>query len=290
MHKPRFKKNSKLPFLKRITTRYKVSIINENTLEETGNLKLSALGLSLSVFLLIGVTLVVFSVIVLYTPLRNLLPEHIDDNVRVQVVEDAIKVDSLTTVVQLQNDYIDVLKGIISGDVKLDTTDTETSKLIVAKREELLMEKSEAEKEFAANFEEAEKYNIANRTQSENSIMFFRPAAGIITQEFNPVSGSYGIEITTSPDASVSAAYKGLVFNVGYDFSHGYYVEIAHPNNFISIYKGLEIIFVKSGMEVKTGQVLGTVYDTDPDTKPMVHFELWNNTQPQNPMNYIVFE
>lgn len=280
----------RLSFFKKITTRFKVSIINESSLEEIYHLKLSAFGLLAATFLMTGVILVGFSCLILFTPLRELLPENIEDGLREQVTDEAFKIDSLTEVVNIQNQYLEAVKTIISGDVKLDTSDTDTKNLIAAKREEIFLEKSEAEKEFSKAFEEEEMYNISNPTQTDNSIILFRPAAGILTSKFNPQEGQYGIDLTTNADATVSAAYKGVVFNVGYDFKTGFYAEITHNDNYITIYRGLGILFVQRGQSVSTGQVLGTVYSKQTDTKPFVHFELWHNNQPQNPINYIVFE
>jgi len=283
-------KNSKLSFFKRITTKFKVSIINEGTLEEVSHLRLSALWLFASSFFLIGIILVLFSVIILYTPLRGFLPENVNDDLRVNVTTQAIKIDSLTNVVALQNQYLDVLKGIISGDIKIDTTDKESAEILASKREEILLEKSEAEKEFAKSFEEDEMYNISSPSQTENSIIFFKPVAGIIASGYDPKMGKFGIEISTKPDAAISAAYKGLVFNTGYDFHDGYFIEIVHPQNYITIYKGLGASFVKCGDTVKEGQVIGTLFNNSSDTKPHIHFELWNNAQSQDPLNYISFE
>ena len=130
-----------------------------------------------------------------------------------------------------------------------------------------------------------------NPTQESKSLTFQHPAKGVITGEYNPSKGSYGIDISTLPQSSVSAVYQGIVFNSGYDFSSGYYVEIIHPQNYISIYKHLAGIYVRKGENVKTGQVIGTMYNGDKGTgKHVLHFELWNENVAQNPLDYMVFE
>jgi len=274
----------------KLVTKYKVSIINESTLEEKGHLRLSAMVLFIVSVVLVVVALVVFSCIILFTPLKRYLPENVDETTKAQVAVESMKIDSLTEVVELQNQYLDVLKDVISGDIKLDTTDAETKDLIAAKHAELLMEKSEAEKEFAKNYEDEEMYNLSNPLQQQTSIMFFRPAKGIVTTPFNQNDRHYGVDITTATDGAVSAAYKGLVFNVGYDYHTGYFIEIVHPSGYITIYRGLGIVFPKCGENVETGQVIGTVFKNKADTKPQIHFELWSDAYPQDPRNYIVFE
>lgn len=290
MHKPSIHKEHRISFFKKLVTRYKVSIINESTLEETGHLRLSAMALLVFSVLLIILILAAFSCLILFTPLKNYLPENIDEETKEKVTVEAMQVDSLTKVVELQNQYLDVLKDVISGEMKLDTTDVENKNLLEARRTELLMEKSEAEREFARNFEDEEMYNISNPLQQQTSVLFFRPVKGIITTPFSEENRHYGIDISTSTDASVSAAYKGLVFNVGYDYHTGYFIEIVHPDSYITIYRGLGMVFPKAGDNVGTGQVIGSVFNNNTDAKPHLHFELWSNSYPQDPQNYIVFE
>lgn len=277
-------------FFKKLVTKYKVSIINESTLEETGHLRLSAMSLFAVSVALILFVLAAFSCIILFTPLKKYLPENVDETTKARVTIESMQIDSLTEVVALQNQYLSVLKDVISGDIHLDTTDIETQSLIAAKHAELLMEKSEAEKEFAKNYEEEEMYNLSNPLKQQTSILFFRPVKGIITTTFNQNQGRYGVDIATSADGAVSAAYKGLVFNVGYDYHTGYYIEIVHPSGYLTIYKGLGIVFPKCGENVETGQVIGAVFKNSTGAKPQIHFELWSDSYPQDPQNYIVFE
>ncbi|MCQ2336463.1 MAG: M23 family metallopeptidase [Paludibacteraceae bacterium] len=284
------KKDRKLSFFKRLTVRHKVSIINEGTLEEVFHTRLSALGLLVTSIVIIVITLILFSLLILHTPLKGLLPENIDTALKTQITEQALTIDSLTNEVKKQESYFDVIKHIISGDIELDTTDVITEGIIEEKRTQLFMEKSEAEKEFGKAFEEEEMYNISNPVQAQSGLIFFTPAKGIITSGFSLIDNRFGIDITTTPKASVAAAYKGLVFSVGYDYTSGYYLEIIHEHNFITIYRGLGLVFVNKNELVSTGQVIGAVFDNDADKKPCFHFELWNNDQPQNPVNYMIFE
>ncbi len=290
MSKPTINSKRNAGFFKKIVTKYKVSIINESTLEETGHLRLSAMSLFAVSVALILFVLAAFSCIILFTPLKNYLPENVDETTKARVTIESMQIDSLTEVVELQNQYLDVLKDVISGDIQLDTTDTETKNLLAAKHAELLMEKSEAEKEFAKNYEDEEMYNLSNPLKQQTSILFFRPVKGIITTQFNQNKGVFGVDIATSADGAVSAAYKGLVFNVGYDYHTGYYIEIVHPSGYLTIYRGLGIVFPKCGENVETGQVIGTVFRNKNESKPQIHFELWSDAYPQDPQNYMVFE
>ena len=81
----RKRNTNKLSFWKRIRFKYKLSFINENTLEEVWSFRLS----QLSVFISLGVfafSLVAFTaLIIIMTPIRNYLPGYLDVEVRKEI-------------------------------------------------------------------------------------------------------------------------------------------------------------------------------------------------------------
>ena len=79
------KKRSKA-FWNNIKFKYKLTIINENTLEEVVGLHVSKLN-GLSVLLSVLTVLFLFAAaIITFTPLRNYLPGYMNSDIRAQVV------------------------------------------------------------------------------------------------------------------------------------------------------------------------------------------------------------
>lgn len=98
------KKRSKA-FWNNIKFKYKLTIINENTLEEVVGLHVSKLN-GLSVLLSVLTVLFLFAAaIITFTPLRNYLPGYMNSDIRAQVVENALRVDSLQQLVD-QSEYV----------------------------------------------------------------------------------------------------------------------------------------------------------------------------------------
>ena len=82
--------------------------------------------------------------------------------------------------------------------------------------------------------------------------------------------------------------YQGVVLFAGYNPQEGYIMQIIHPQNYISVYKGASMILKKSGDIVQTGEVIATM---DPNSSNnMLHFELWNGMQSLDPAKYIILE
>ena len=97
------KKKRHKAFWSNIKFKYKLTIINENTLEEVVGLRVSKLN-GISVLLsVLTVLFLVASVIIAFTPLRNYLPGYMNSEIRAQVVENALRVDSLQQLVDRQN-------------------------------------------------------------------------------------------------------------------------------------------------------------------------------------------
>ena len=85
------KKKRHKAFWSNIKFKYKLTIINENTLEEVVGLRVSKLN-GISVLLsVLTVLFLVASVIIAFTPLRNYLPGYMNSEIRAQVVENALR-------------------------------------------------------------------------------------------------------------------------------------------------------------------------------------------------------
>ena len=164
------KRKKRKPFWKDIKFKYRLTITNENTLEEVASLYVSKLnGISILLFVLLGLFLVA-ALIVSFTPLRNYLPGYMNSEVREQVVNNALRADSLQQVLERQNLYVMNIQDIFRGDVKTDTVQSMDSLTLL--REDSLMERTQREADFRKKYEEAEKYNLTNiaaRTDADSS-------------------------------------------------------------------------------------------------------------------------
>ena len=98
-----------------------------------------------------------------------------------------------------------------------------------------------------------------------------------------------GIDIGASSGSAIVAALDGKVVYTGYNVARGNYVMIDHGGGIITLYQhGLNgSIKVSSGQSVKQGQTIMGVGSTGYSTGPHLHFEVWENGTPVNPINYV---
>ena len=154
------KKRSKA-FWKNFKFKYKITIINENTLEEVAGLRVSKLNGVSVLLVVLTILFAIAAVIIAFTPLRNYLPGYMNTDTRRQIVESALKLDSLQVLADRQNLYIMNIQDIFSGNVRVDSVANIDS--LTTAREDSLLERTQREEEYRRQYEESEKYNQIGR-------------------------------------------------------------------------------------------------------------------------------
>ena len=283
-------KNKRKSFWKNFKFKYKLTITNENTLEEIVGIHVSKLnGVSVLLFA-VTVIFLITSVIIAFTPLRNYLPGYMNSEVREQVVLNALRADSLQWVLERQRMYIMNIQDIISGNVKVDSVHSIDS-LTVTRTEELV-ERTQAEDDFRKQYEESERYNLTTIDNAPvmSGLIFFRPTRGMVASDFDANKQHYGIDIAANPNESVLATLDGTVILATYTADTGYVIQVQHAQNLVSVYKHCGSLLKKVGDTVKAGEAIALVGNTgEKTTGPHLHFEIWNRGRSLDPSKYIVF-
>lgn len=284
------KKKRHKAFWSNIKFKYKLTIINENTLEEVVGIRVSKLN-GISVLLsVLTVLFLIAAAIITFTPLRNYLPGYMNSDVRAQVVENALRADSLQQLVERQNLYIMNIQDIFRGTIRVDTVHSMDSLTTV--REDSLMERTQREAEFRKQYEETEKYNLTSITARPDieGLIFYRPTRGMITEKFDADRRHYGTDIAANPGESVLATLDGTVILSTYTAETGYVIEVQHNQDFVSVYKHCSSLLKREGDAVQAGEAIALVGNSGQlTTGPHLHFELWHKGRAVNPEQYIVF-
>ena len=100
-----------------------------------------------------------------------------------------------------------------------------------------------------------------------------------------------GVDLAAAADAPVKAAADGTVYTIYDDDSLGTTVVLRHENGYTTHYSNLaEEVSVKVGDKVKAGDELGKIGATaniETASEPHLHFEVYRNNSPIDPMEFL---
>ena len=279
-------------FWHRIRFKYKLSFINEGTLEEVWSFRLSKLSAFVTLALFACFLIAVTALIIITTPIRNYLPGYLDVEVRKEIVENALRADSLERMVAIHELYLSNVAGILSGTLPLDSIRQIDS--LATNDENYEIPRSPSEEAFVKEFAEEEKYNLTVLADPEkvptDGVFFYKPVNGTVSAHYEAAIRHYGVDLVAKERESVMATLDGTVVYAGFDSNQGNVIQLQHKNGFISVYKHNALLLKEVGDIVQAGEAIALVGNTGKlSTGPHLHFELWYKGNPVNPEEYIAF-
>lgn len=286
------KKNKKKGrFKQKLTDKYRLVVLNEDTFEERFSLKLSRL----NVFVLGGVfsilLIAITAVIIAFTTIKEYIPGYASSKLKADAIQLTFDADSLKQKLAILENYTKALKPILTGEISSEEIDSlqvkarqitiDESELDASKEDSLFREKIDRETRFA----------ILNNAKSNVKIVFFAPLTGAISQDFEATSKHFAIDIVATTGTPVKAIADGTVIFSGWSAETGYVLLLKHDNDYISVYKHNGNLLKQQGDFVKSGEVIASVGSTgELSTGPHLHFELWKGGYAMNPTNFIDFK
>lgn len=278
-------------FRSRLLRKYRLTIHNENKLENVLGFYISPLWVIMSLFFSFLLLAGVLYLIVVFTPVGNLLPGYISNRAKEELIRNNIRIDSLTREVEKQDRYIANIQALISGNITIDSI---TSSPVPINTEGISTDKTIHEKEFMEQWEEREKYNLTSQATNVAELQelhLMRPTRGDVIKPFDPNSGHFGIDIAEIPGESVMAIHDGVVVMSDFTANEGFTVAIQHRENMISIYRNCYRLLKNIGDKVSGGEVIATLSSGENDNrkKEYLHLELWHRGKPLDPSTYIAF-
>ncbi len=111
---------------------------------------------------------------------------------------------------------------------------------------------------------------------------------GLRVDPFNKRPGWHnGVDIGAYWNAPITATGPGTVSFAGTKSGYGRTVEIDHGHGFKSRYGHMKRINVKKGDTVAIGDVVGAMGSTGRSTGPHLHYEVWFNGKPYDPVEFL---
>lgn len=277
---------------KKLFTKNRLVILNEDTFEEIFSLRLTLM--NVFVVATIGALLIIFvtTYIIAFTPLREFIPGYASTKLKKDATELALKSDSLTIAFKKNDVYIQSIKKILTGDLdyaKFNKDSISGTPTEAVSDEEL--KPTKADLKLRGEVEREDKYNLFEKAKPKVSTVLFPPVKGMITDKFNPINKHYAVDIALAKNTPIKSIMSGKVIFADWTPNTGNVVIIRHNNGFISVYKHAASLTVSQGDAVKTGEVLALAGSTGQESTGVhLHFELWKDGYPIDPSIFIEFE
>ncbi|MEI7981436.1 MAG: M23 family metallopeptidase [Bacteroidota bacterium] len=294
----REKKIRKKPgWLERWKNKYRLVFMNDDTLEERFTFRLSRLNVFIALGTLTIVLIFFTSILIAFTPLREYIPGYTNVGLTKKLYILQMRTDSIERVLIRKDRFLQNLSDVING--KDLSEDKPIPRDTSRRYSDIKIKRSMEDSLLRVEVDNQSKYSLYKMESMENAVqkkasiggvLFFAPLKGIVTNEFDPARKHYGIDIVAKQNEAIKAVLDGTVIFSNWTLETGYVIAIQHAQNIISIYKHNSAILKKTGDIVKSGEPVAIIGESgELVTGPHLHFELWNEGNPVNPKEFILF-
>ncbi len=279
------KKNN---WLKKLTYHYRLLIINDDTYEEKFSVRLNRLNVFVWTSLFALLLILGTGLLIAFTPLKTYMPGYTDPGLRKQAVQLQLKTDSLEKALTINTFYIEQLQRVFKNEISME----EFNKIYTEKKfnpDTLKLQAGKVDSLLRKEVENREKFKVS-QLKNRTAYNFTAPVKGIIVNAFAPDKQHYGVDLALQKGTPIKSIAPGKIIFSDWSAETGNTIIVKHPNNIISVYKHNKKLLRKIGDEVQEGEVIAISGNTGEKTSgPHLHFELWINDSPVNPVDFINF-
>lgn len=286
----------------KLKDKYRLVVMNEDTLKETISFRLNLLAFYTLISSLLILLFILFWLLTAYTPLKRFMPGYNDIYAHPEFIDLYNRISEIEAGYEAQQLYTENLRKLLLGEV--DSSDIEQENTLekattggqlndinqgTAQSASLTVAKTESVSEDFQQIKTLES-NISAKT-SLRKIHLIPPVNGYISAPFDPLNKHYGVDLVAPRNTAVKSIASGYVFSSDWTLETGNSIGIVHDNNVISFYKHNAVNLKKAGTFVKAGEAIAIIGNTGMLTDgPHLHFELWVDGVPVNPEEYFIFK
>lgn len=118
---------------------------------------------------------------------------------------------------------------------------------------------------------------------------------GLVTGNFGPqrhpvvksvIIDNKGVDISTEGNTPVKAVFGGEVSR-RFRLPNGQLAVVISHGNYFTVYLGIKDVTVEKDQKVEAGQQIGTTYTNPITSQTTLHFEVWKDDKPVNPLLWL---
>lgn len=250
-------------------------------------------GTKWKILAVLGVSLLVFvfciAALVMYTPIRRVIPGYPSAQTRHLAAQNARKVDSLEREMWIWSLQFNNLQRILSGaePLKMDSLLQDRAHLEEYSFSDLYQYEDSLLRD---KIDRVERFNLSesrSRDLGLEALVLFPPVKGVISAPYEESRHPY-IDLAVEENSVVSSVLEGTVIFAAWQDETGYTMYIQHRDDLISVYKHNAKLLRQVGDKVTVGMPVAMSGNTGRlTTGPHLHFELWYRGIPIDPIKYM---
>lgn len=226
--------------------------------------------------------------IIAFTPVKTAIPGYPDAHTRREAVQNAIRIDSLESVISRWEYYSENLVRVLQGEATVsvdsilqgaDAVGTEDAdRQYLASQDSLLRDIVNEAGQFVVN-------SGQERSLPIEGMHFFTPLKGTVTNPYTEIIHPF-VDIQAPANSVVMSALDGAVIFTNWSEDLGYTIVIQHESDIVSIYKQNSKLLKKTGDRVSAGSSIA-ISGGAGEEDGHLHFELWYKGAPVDPTKYM---
>lgn len=283
-------------FLKRLfhLRREKLTLIvwrNSNP-EEPESYTLRPINAMIAIMVIFIVFAMMLNALVLFTPIRYVIIDRIDHSFRTELLQITDRLAQLQDSLNVRDNQLSNIRNVIRT-----SADTVFAVSTIRENAELLDERLSTPNRLLQSVSVADELRVPRVPDfsfdfSPSESMIFPvefPVRGLVSGTHSPETGHFGIDIAANAGAPIRNIARGIVVNAEWSINYGYTIKVQHSDGYLSVYKHSTTPTRNTGEFINKGDILGSVSKSGlVSTGPHLHFELWRNGRPLDPLNYLI--
>jgi murein DD-endopeptidase MepM/ murein hydrolase activator NlpD len=273
-------------------THFRLSLLDAKTHQQLKSVRFTKTTFIITIACSVIIFCAVIFSLIAFTPIRTFIPGYPDASTKRAAIQNAIKADSLESVIYKWELYAKNLRRVLEGESGLDIDSLMTASQKQAQAAQDAKYLKEQDSLLRKNVQEEEMFEISGRNTRSLPIEgthFFTPLKGVVTQGYDQAMHPF-IDIAAPEGTAVNAVADGTVIYTGWSEDTGYTIQLQHDSDIISIYKHNDKLLKNVGDKVKAGTPIGLVGNTGGlSSGPHLHFELWYKGESMDPAKHINF-
>ena len=280
-----------------IKRKHRFVVMDTDTFKEKFSFQLSGINLFVAIGITVIVLIILTTVLIAFTPLREWIPGYTDNAAVEQTYANSRKLDSLQVQLENQEWMVATMQAVLRGETvgeplqqdSVTTLQQLTAEYRRSKEDSLLrLEVEREDNSYQVKSPVATAVPQPSDLSPAITRLFFTPLKGSIITPFG--HEHQGVDIAADAGHAVCAAYSGTVVFAAFTAEAGQVLTIQHPGNVITVYQNCGSILKHRGDVVRAGEPVAYVGTGGRHSQgPYLHFEVWVGGAAVNPEEYISF-